>query len=798
MKKFFAALLLLLLGAAAAHASGAQLWAHHISFADMINGETKYDNASFAGVWLHVRSYDVTVEQKHLDAKGIMTLDGGFYTFNGETNYGGERSFELLPDLGDMYIGYDELDYGPPTASENSSWFIGSADTGLNGVKVSWEFPTLPELDGSCTISDKFLSTAEQLQKIVPYIKLNYDASGKVTSINWAIVDPNDISKPISVNYPSRVRIRSRANGEDRTWTEDKYEANVVLSGVIDADGFDPSQVDLWIIRLFNRTDPDNRMVTEWRLTPKLELELADKSKPFDEWQQSPEEFFSGIESYGHIPDPIDLSHLDNNAVKTSGIFFAADALPSAYDLRDDGGLPAVRNQGNYRTCWAHAAMSSMESSYMKQGLSTKKLGLTPDLSELHMAWFVYKDPQEGRAFTANTSNILDIGGYESQPVAFLTRMAGAVSETSLPYSSAASVETVTSGKKPEDYSVAIRIKNIYQLGTLNENNRELAKRLIMEYGAVKIAYLHDKSGFNKSSAAYYYPSNKCWGHALTLVGWDDNFSRDNFSPNKPAKNGAWLARNSRGNGWGDGGYFWISYEQNIGEATVYSVASDSKNLYHYGHDALGRTRSVNCQWSANVFQAKNDGEVLHSIGFYTTDNNAEYDIAVYKFGDDKPVKTPVNGEAVISLKGTMAVAGYHTLELPQSIELKKGEYFTVAAKMSTQFSYPTAVEETSYIANAVINSGESFFSLDGLTWADGSNTSAKDEAGLEATPYANACLKAFTYISSQQQNDESEGGSTGKGGGGGGGCAAVNFINLTALLAVCVFYSARLLLKNK
>ena len=43
------------------------------------------------------------------------------------------------------------------------------------------------------------------------------------------------------------------------------------------------------------------------------------------------------------------------------------------------------------------------------------------------------------------------------------------------------------------------------------------------------------------------------------IVGWDDNYSRDNFATTtKPSNNGAWLIRNS----WGDYfDYFWMSYE---------------------------------------------------------------------------------------------------------------------------------------------------------------------------------------------------------------------------------------------
>ena len=50
--------------------------------------------------------------------------------------------------------------------------------------------------------------------------------------------------------------------------------------------------------------------------------------------------------------------------------------------------------------------------------------------------------------------------------------------------------------------------------------------------------------------------------HAILIVGWDDNYSRDNFRDNnKPKNDGAWLVKNSWGNYNDEGGYFWISYE---------------------------------------------------------------------------------------------------------------------------------------------------------------------------------------------------------------------------------------------
>ena len=51
-------------------------------------------------------------------------------------------------------------------------------------------------------------------------------------------------------------------------------------------------------------------------------------------------------------------------------------------------------------------------------------------------------------------------------------------------------------------------------------------------------------------------------GHAVTIIGWDDKYSRNNFNSNcRPENDGAWLILNSWGADWGNNGTAWVSYE---------------------------------------------------------------------------------------------------------------------------------------------------------------------------------------------------------------------------------------------
>ena len=315
-------------------------------------------------------------------------------------------------------------------------------------------------------------------------------------------------------------------------------------------------------------------------------------------------------------------------------------------------------------------------------------------------------------------------------------------------------------GAAAEDSASALlQLQDANLFGQVDEQNRDAVKQAITQHGAVKVKYWTPDPD---AGSAYYCPGSAAWGkykyctnantayfsdqfataenatpnHAVLLVGWDDNFPRARFSNsriNQPQQNGAWLVRNTWGSDWGNGGYFWMSYEQRITDGAAFVFNEADGSLRHYGHDDFGQTDNITGEWAANVFQAQGD-EAVRDIAFYTTDNNTQYEAWVYDLGDTPPAKSPVKGTPIAQTSGTIPNAGYHRVELPTPANVGAGHYFSVVVKMTMAngYGYPTAIESAA--AGGEANAGESWFSEDGTSWS----TSA----------VANATVKAFTSVS--------------------------------------------------
>ena len=404
-----------------------------------------------------------------------------------------------------------------------------------------------------------------------------------------------------------------------------------------------------------------------------------------------------------------------------------AYGLPSRYDLRDYGRMTSAKSQGIPGPCWAFAALGAMESNWL-----TQKLGKLPDLSEMQIAFYCYRDPVKSRNFTSRIkSGTLALEGNVFMPVAMMSRLSGPTDERNLPYTTTLtdSQKKALSRKAPETFRRSMRLREAYFLSGSSALDDTGKKKLIMNHGAIVVSIYNDLGSYRLRGGNWTYfntSHGRTTNHDVLLAGWDDNFPRERFSP-EPSRNGAWLVKNSLG----PAGYFWMPYEQYMTGGAAFIVERNNNRLRHYGYDDLGFCRTVKYSWGASTFRVAGKSESLREVAFYTPANGTEYEVRVYLHGQQKP-SSPADGELAASVTGVQEYAGYHTVRLPENVRLNEGEYFSVVVRLSGG-NFPAELKHKGYSENAEVNAGESWFSADGVKWLDGVSVGG------------NACVKGFS-----------------------------------------------------
>lgn len=418
----------------------------------------------------------------------------------------------------------------------------------------------------------------------------------------------------------------------------------------------------------------------------------------------------------GYKASPVDLSHLKELAEDQTILQGRQRlGLPDSYDLRSTGKLSPVRDQGNCGSCWAFATYGSLESNLLP--------GESEDLSENHL--------KNTHGF--DWDHCID-GGNAYISAAYLGRWSGPVREMDDPYSP-------LSGVSPPGLSPVKHIQEIFIIPDRSKSSdNDRIKEAVMSYGAVYTS-MYWGGYYNSTTHAYYFNGSTYSNHAVAIVGWDDNYSRTNFSTAPPG-DGAFIARNSWGTAWGEDGYFYISYyDSNIGTETfVFRMAESTTNYSRvYQYDPLGWVTSAGYDkataWFANVFTAEADEE-LSAVSFYAASPKSKYTLYIYTNVDG--ISGPRSGTLVRTVKGKVALAGYHTVSTGSSIFLPRGQTFSVVVKLNTpKYKYPIPIESPmyNYSSLATANSGESYVSPNGKNWSDLSDSYSN----------ANVCLKAFT-----------------------------------------------------
>lgn len=304
----------------------------------------------------------------------------------------------------------------------------------------------------------------------------------------------------------------------------------------------------------------------------KLPQEVKEKSEVIPREEEVP------FEKLEEIKDALEEDNVNENQEDKNKI-------PERFNLAEKIDIK-VGNQYYYELCWGFASIKTLETY-----LSLNNLG-NYDFSELHLDYIESELMYGDRAIHA-PGNFGDFQNYVIE--------SGVVLEEQVPYTytgtgTAGGEEYTYIGlydyteeqyNKFPDIEKAVEVTETVDFPSLYKGEdseyteeqiaefRETVKKHIMKNGGLYTLIVG--TGEKNYYAAADTPE---WSnHAVTIVGWDDNYSKDNFlsvDGKKPNKDGAYIALNSWGPESNDGGYYYISYEDKYVESNLSGIISTS------------------------------------------------------------------------------------------------------------------------------------------------------------------------------------------------------------------------------
>ena len=386
--------------------------------------------------------------------------------------------------------------------------------------------------------------------------------------------------------------------------------------------------------------------------------------------------------------------------------------LPTKFDLRDIGWITPVRDQGEMGSCWTFGALDALESAFVKN------TGISYYFSENNLQDVMLIYSRYGVAMAE--------GGWQNDAGAYIMNWFGVFSQEYDTYDELGKISPLIHANQTMHIQDFVFInRNVSNPGD------PLLKEAILKYGVLAVVFGVPESDPNYDVHDYnFYSNSTSANHAVGLVGWDDNYPKENFL-NQPPGDGAWIIKNSWGTEWGEEGYGYISYYDTslcpsnsiIYQAVGYIIENTLPYNKNYQYDFSGindfmRYNETDKLYGSsitnvNVFISEDD-DLLAAVGTYFNQSGLDYTVQI-----------AVNDVVVYTQNGISPYRGYHTIKLNQYVSIKKGDKFSIyVTSKALGVSNPVRV---------YCQEGVSFTNFNG-TWTD-----------LYKTYGQIACIKAYT-----------------------------------------------------
>ena len=514
-----------------------------------------------------------------------------------------------------------------------------------------------------------------------------------------------------------------------------------------------------------------------------IDLEL-NTTKEFDNWinekqdsimpksfdYEIPESILNNYKINKNVPNMLsDLLKISNRNFEN----ISANYTDSSYNMANELNI-TVRNQGITNECWAISMLMSMETNYAK----LNRIKNIPDFSERHMDYATSKTFLNGEINEKGFNREVGTGGLPIIALAYLTNGQGAVLEENMKFENNENkihlseinktVDTIVTGysilptlTKKYDNSGKVSYYNnagVQYSETEVKAIRNIIKDHIIKYGAVTAMtaatneiYYNNSSSILKSTAYFCNDVNVLRDHAVTIVGWDDNYSRYNFNEScRPNSDGAYLVLNSYGEKSFNKGYLYISYEDVLIESELYGITSSKNKDYDkiYQYDNYGGIFPIgssltNTGYYANIYHRDNlQDEYINSVGL-TVPSYTDVEIYINPSGKNMTMDSLVRIGSMNNLE-----PGYHRIDVTKT-KLNGSDFAVVIKQISKDgkfyFSTETRFDGTSY--SNVSSEGESYISFDCNEWK---KLSEYKVLGIDVSK-SDVCIKAFTIKSNNE-----------------------------------------------